>query len=296
MLSILIPVYNYSLEVLLNSLLKEVSTIHHNCEIMVLDDCSTDTNLAFKNEAFCLKNSIVYLKNDVNQGRTVTRQKIAKVAKYDYLLFLDSDTKPASENFVQNFIDQINNQDIICGGITYENDNQKKSIMLRWKYGHQRESKPFIERNKKPYLSVISACFLIKKELFLSISSSLLDNNYGMDVLFAYEMEKRNLIVEHINNPVLHLGLENNLDFIAKTEMAMDTIIRLQKANRIPKGYRPIQKKLLLLEKLKIDRLFIFCITKLKKVIFQNLNSKNPSLFLFDIYRLYCLCLRNNKL
>lgn len=295
MLSILIPVYNYSLEVLLNSLLKELKIADYKCEIIVLDDGSSEHNLAFKNEALCKKNFVTYLKNHVNGGRTAAREKLCKNAQYKYLLFLDSDTKPVKKDFINNFINNINNQDVICGGINYESNAPEKSTMLRWKYGHERESLSFTKRNQKPYLSIISACFLIKKELFTSISSNLYDNNYGMDVLFAYQMEKRNLKVEHINNPVFHLGLEQNLDFIAKTEKAMNTIIRLQNANRIPISYRPIQKKLVFLKKFKLDRLFIICTSKFKKLIIKNLNSTKPSLLLFDIYRLYCLCLQNNK-
>ena len=295
MLSILIPVYNYHLKVLLNSLLKELNTMTTNCEIIVLDDCSSNNKLALANEFLCTEYEVTYLKNKTNLGRTFTRKKMAEIANNDYLLFLDSDTRPVKENFIQNFINQIGNQDVICGGVNYLDNFPEKKVVLRWKYGHKRESISFEQRNKKPYLSVISACFLIRKQPFISISESILDNKYGMDVLFAYEMEKRNLIIKHINNPVFHLGLETNLEFIAKTELAMKTIINLQNTDRIPLNYRPIQEKLLLLERLKIRGSFIFFISKLKKIIITHLDSNKPSLFIFDIYKLYCLCLHNNK-
>lgn len=296
MLSILIPVYNYPLEMLLSSLLKELNSITLNWEIIVLDDCSTDKETALANQLFCDANKVSFFKNKKNIGRTATRNKMAEIAKNNYLLFLDSDTKPVKENFTQNFISQINNHDVICGGVAYLNNVPKKELTLRWKYGHVRESQSFDKRNKKPYLSIISACFLIKKEQFISISKSILDNKYGMDVVFAYEMEKRNLTILHIDNPVFHLGLETNLEFIAKTEMAMSAIIHLQNTNRIPYNYRPIQEKLLLLKKLKMVSFFIFCVSKMKKTIIKHLNSEKPNLYVFDIYRLYCLCLHNNKI
>lgn len=296
MLSILIPVYNYPLEVLLNSLLKELNTIDDNWEVIILDDCSTDRETALANEFLCNTIEVNYLQNKTNLGRTATRNKMAKIAKNEYLLFLDSDTKPVKDNFIQNFIKQLNNYDVVCGGIAYLNNTPKKNVLLRWKYGHERESKSLNKRNKKPYLSIISACFLIKKKQFISISKSILDNKYGMDVVFAYEMEKRNLIIRHIDNPVFHLGLETNTEFIVKTEMAMNAIISLQNDNRIPHNYRPIQEKLSLLKRLKIVSVFTFFVTKVKTQIIKHLNSEDPNLLVFDIYRLYCLCLHNNKL
>jgi len=66
--------------------------------------------------------------------------------------------------------------------------------------------------------------------------------------------------------------------------------------NQINKDLRPLQKSYLFLKKWKADGLFCVFIKLLNKPIKSNLLSNNPSMFLFDIYRLkYFIELKKNN-
>lgn len=295
MLSILIPTYNYNITFLVESLLKELNSYTFSYEILVLDDCSTNEKIVKANQRISNLPNCIYSQNPTNLGRTATRQALAEKANYDRLLFMDADVLPESTNFINNFNIEQQTADVVFGGITYESKKPEKDKILRWKYGKAREAKPVSERNKIPHLSIISQCFLIKKEVFKK-ANSYLENSYGVDVLFAQNLEKLNATVLHIDNPIIHLGLENNKSFIKKTINGLKSLIFFEKENMIPDNYRPIQKAYLSLKNKGALKLFIKVIAFFEKSIYKNLTSSSPSLFLFDLYKLYYFALLHNNL
>lgn len=287
MLSVLIPVYNFDIELLVTKLTLQLQDISYDYEIIILDDASTDNSIKIKNERLGVLKNSRYMTNNTNIGRTSSRQKLANLAQYQYLLFLDADVLPKYDDFIGKF--NINNQllaDIIFGGVEYSDQSFFKDKSLRWKYGKVREQKNEIQRQQSPYLSIISMGFLIKKNVFLKVNT-FHDNLYGLDVFFSYQLEKLGVTIVHIDNPIFHTGLEENTKFIAKSKEAMETLYNLVSLKKIPDNYRPIQKASKVLMRYKLSFLFIKAVELFEKMILKNLNSQNPSLFLFDLYRLY---------
>ena len=290
-ISILIPVYNYDVSILLESLKDQITTNLN--EVIIIDDCSSNSKITKNNIEYCQKNNFQYYVNNSNLGRTKTRQKLALKANAQKLLFIDVDTIVPNKDFLQKFINEAHNNDVVFGGISY-GSLTNHNYSLRWKYGVNRESRNLKKRNITPYLSVISGCFLIDKLKFLKISEALNFNLYGMDVLFSYQMKKLNLRIKHIDNPIIHIGLEENSEFIKKTEKGLDTLTWLSHKKLIPSNYRPIQIKLNQLKKLKICSSVGSLFKLFRPLIVKQLSSKNPSLRLFDIYRLGYLCYKSN--
>ena len=87
MVSIVITLYNKEsyIERAIKSALNQT---HDNCEIIVVDDCSTDNS-----KAICLKynNFIKLVSNETNQGLPKSRQIGIKFAKGDFITFIDAD-------------------------------------------------------------------------------------------------------------------------------------------------------------------------------------------------------------
>lgn len=286
MLSILIPTYNYNITKLVESLSLQLENKPFPFQILVLDDCSSNLKISEANKSIEQSTNCYYLQNTHNKGRTATRQALAEIAKYNWLLFMDADVLPKSNNFIQNFDIENQTADVVFGGISYDEKKPDKEKILRWKYGKAREAKPVSEREKIPYLSIISQCFLIKKSVFLK-ANDFHDNVYGVDVLFAQNLEKMQVSVLHFENPIVHLGLESSESFISKTKKGLKSLYLFEKENKIPKDYRPIQNAYLSLKRNYFLNLFIFTIKLFKPQIEKNLRGKTPSLFLFDLYRLY---------
>ena len=195
---------------------------------------------------------------------------------------------PVNKNFIGHFKLQKDPAiDLIFGGISYLNEKPKKNKILRWKYGKAHEEISLKKRQKNPYTSIISGCMLIRKNLFLNVNQALLENRYGLDIFFSSLLKKRKVRIMHINNPVYHLGLENNACFFNKSMSAIDTLVYLETQKRIDSNINQIQRSYAFLKKWKLTNTFLFLSQKNLKKLKKNAFSKSPYLFLFNMYRLH---------
>lgn len=286
MLSVLIPCYNYDARPLLKKLshLRSLQTI--DIEIILWDDCSTNKEIESNNKKTAKKLSVSYYKNEQNFGRATTRQNLARKAEYNKLLFMDVDVMPVNDDFFERFEIRDNQHQLIFGGIHYIQQKPAQNKMLRWKYGNKKEAKTLEERLKNPYLSIVSGCFLIEKNTFIK-SNTYLGNSYGVDVVFCRNLEHLSTKVKHINNPVFHSGLETSESFLKKSRKGLEALVQFEKQKLIPKNYKKIQKTYLKLKKSGLLNAYIFVIGIFKTIILKNLKGSQPSIFAFDLYRLY---------
>ncbi len=296
MVSILIPTYNYDITKLVSLLHKQATDTGIDFEIMICDDASSDQQIKLKNKKTETLPHCFYFENKSNLGRTKTRQNLATRANHNWLLFLDADVLPKNNDFISRYVKEIKkNTDVLFGGITYQENKPEKVKILRWKYGRRRENIAVSNRKRKPYQTINSGCFFIKKNIFIEINTRLLSNYYGMDILFQNCLKKRETVILHIDNPVIHLGLEDNDIFLTKSLNAVKTTITLEKNKLIKPNVSRLQKTYLQLNYLKLSGVFQFVITPFLPLIKKISCSKNPSIFLFDLYRLsYYVKLKKN--
>lgn len=87
--SIIIPAYNVekSVKHTIDSILKQEFS---SCEIIIVDDCSSDNTLLVLKE-YEQDKRIVVIKSLINRGVSKARNRGIEVAKGEYLLFLDAD-------------------------------------------------------------------------------------------------------------------------------------------------------------------------------------------------------------
>ncbi len=286
MISILIPTYNYQINTLVQEIHRQSKDLNIDFEIICLDDCST---IPQKDDSFKdLKNTELSY-NQLNIGRTETRQLLAKKASFDWILFLDADVQPLNKNFISSYVKAIQHSafDVCFGGFYYSDQLESNKFSLRWKYGRKKEMINAKERAKDPYKIIISANILLKKALFIDINSQLKGNFYGFDPIFGLHLKKRNATIHHIENPVLHLGLEDNETYLRKKEKAAEVVYhQLIKAKSFNvEGHDLIQaySTLKTFNLLKVSAsLFQF----FKPILKKNLLSPSPSIFLLNLYRL----------
>ena len=294
MLSVLIPTYNYDLHKLVKDIHTQCERAKIRFEVVVIDDGSVDFKV--ENESINKLAHAQYICLENNLGRTAVRAKLADMAKYDWLLFLDSDVLPAQSAFIQNYINTIENttKDVVFGGIVYEDKKPSNDLLLRWHYGREREAKSVAERKKSPFF-IISQNLLIKKVTFKA-ANTIKENYYGLDNFFSNQLKRINSKVEHIHNPVIHLGLETNGTFIEKASKAVETTVIFEEKGLMDDDLRPLQKSYLKLKKVGLTNPFRYVISKCKPKMLRNFNSSKPNLFWFDLYRLaYYIDLKKRK-
>ena len=110
------------------------------------------------------------------------------------------------------------------------------------------------------------------------------------DTLFSYNLKQAKIAIEHIENPVYHLGLEDSNTFLRKSIESQDAMNLFLDEDLIDIKYTDITKTIYRIKKIKLDRLFSMSHPFTKKMFRANLLSKKPSLFIFDLYKLSYLC------
>lgn len=286
MLSILIPTYNYDVHELVQVLNKQALDAKIEFEILVLDDGSqkflTENN-KINEFQFC-----TYEILKVNIGRSAIRNLLAKKAVFENLLFLDSDTIPINPNFISNYLLQITTvEKIVSGGILYPELKPKESQSLRWKYGNSREALSAKVRNESPYLRLLTLNFMIQKSVFEKVSfNEKIPNLRHEDTLFSYNLKQQNILMEHIENPVYHNGLDDFEVAIKKENESLIALKYLVENQFIPYNYISLSNLFYALKKMQLVFLLKVFFKTTKPLLLKNLASKNPSLFIFDMYRL----------
>lgn len=291
MISVLIPTYNYNTFQLVKEIHKQLVQSQIAFEIICVDDAS----LSEFNNNNRLINNLDFSKFEIldqNIGRSKIRNLLASYAKYNWLLFLDADVFPVSKNFIAKYINTISeDMDVICGGIKYCEGKPDNNKVLRWLYGKNREEKPLSERLLKPYHHFFSANFMIQKSILKKIKFNVNLIKYGHeDTLFAFDLRKNKFNVNHIDNSVFHLGIDTNDAFIKKTKESVENIFNLYQKSLINKKDIRLITKFSQLKTLRLSNFYAFIFMLFNKAISRNLQSKTPSLLLFDFYKLGYLC------
>jgi glycosyltransferase involved in cell wall biosynthesis len=299
MLSVLIPVFNFDVRELVYTASHQAVNLNIPFEIIVIDDASHD-DFKIINREVSNYDGVSYFEEKKNIGRSKIRNKLADLAKFDNLLFLDCDSKIKKDDFIKKYLKKIDSESVIYGGREYEfidpNDGKYK---LHWLHGIKREQVPAIVRAEVPNKSFMTNNFIISKKAFNRVRFNESIKGYGHeDTLFGYDLAAVDILVRHIDNPVIHLGLESNEEFLRKTKEGIKNLKRIMSINGNAKKLIKDITLLFYYKKIKdfgLDRFFKYIYTKNENRLRKNLLSKKPSLILFDLYKLGYLCSLNSE-
>ena len=292
MLSILIPVYNFDVTRLVHDLHEEALNLSEKTEIVLIDDGSEE-RVKVKNRLLEKLPLVSYEESDNNLGRSGIRNYLARKAKYDYLLFLDNDqvlpsymlSSSSETNFLKNYLEHLNALKILVGGRCYGGKPSEKAFILHWKVGKSREEISASVRTRKPHDSFLSCNFVVPKSLFKEIKFDESLTQYGHeDTLFGLELERREIEILHLENPVEHLGLEPAEVFLSKSEKAIENLVYLHRKTGFSKT-----KLIHLHRRIKVLGLgpLVGVILKIiRPLILRNLKSASPKLLFFDLFKL----------
>ena len=300
MLSVLIPVYNFGVTELVETLSSQAQSLDIPFEIIVIDDASSEVYRAM-NQHLKDIDGVVYIEEASNLGRSKIRNKLADIARFNNLLFLDCDSQIDHPDFIENYLNHINEDGVIYGGREYIHDvPQDTRFKLHWLHGVYREEIPVKVRSHEPNRSFMTNNFMISRNAFDKVRFNEKIRGYGHeDTLFGYDLAKCSIAIKHIDNPVIHLGLESSEEFLRKTREGIKNLKRIMKINGNEKR---LQRDITLLAYYKglrsvgMDGVFRYIYRRFEMRLRKNLMSENPNLIVFDLYKLGYLCSLNGEL
>lgn len=296
MISILISIFNEDPTLLVQDLSSQLERSGFPYEILIGNDCSESKYVPVLSKLEEMA-GVSCFHSPENIGRSRIRNTIAGMANHPFLLFIDGDARVNNESFIDVYLENADPGIVLCGGTAYFSEPPgNKEKLLRWKYGVSREAKTAKQRESKPHSSFSSFNFLIPAEIFLKVRFNEGIKRYGHeDTLFGIELERGGIPVLHLDNQLIHEGLDSSTVFLRKTREGILNLKEIQKTYEHP---QILVSHIRLLSYYSSIRkwggrhiLSLICRSTGKSIL-KNLKGPNPSLRLLDLYK---LCILNDN-
>jgi len=284
-LAICIPVYNRNISALIYQLEAQLLSYSGRYEILAYDDGSS---LQYKVENQKIKaHGLIYAEFNKNIGRASIRNILGLSAQSKYLLFLDNDNEIITSDFVKKYFDLIDQEEpaLICGGVQYPKNSYTEKDKLHWKYGNQIIST--ISSKINP--TFISFNFLIRQDIFLQFHFNSELKTYGHeDTLMGMQLQENGYKLRFVDNPVLHAELDSTPEYLKKNLSAVLNLALLYKnkahhtlieQSRLAQAYNRLKKW-------RLTGMFSLVYKLIEPSIIKNLNSNDPSLGFFKVFKL----------
>lgn len=301
MLSILIPTYNFDCLSLIRNLhaqcmsLQEVDSSF--CyEIIVVDDASTDLTIVehlrqgMRELQAC---ELHFIRMSENGGHAVVRNRLLHEAKGTWVLMIDSDAEIIRPDFIATYWRHRHAADLIIGGIVHP-EKIERGYELRSVYEASVAHKRNVTwRNRHPYAIFSVFNLMGLKAVIAPLGFDERCRDYGYeDFLLGMALQRTGATLLHIDNPLLHTGIDTSEVFLRKTETAMRTLSNLPPA---------LQNEISLarwasrLRRIGATHLFTFLFQPFANRIRTHLLGPHPSIILFQMYKLYRLLGERNE-
>ena len=288
-LSICIPVYRTDVRKLVLTLLEQIKRLTDvQVDIVLIDDASGEPFAslnAFNDELI----KSIYLEQNI--GRAKIRNLFLQYTNAQYLLFIDGDSTVLNEKFVFNYVQSLSARavPVLVGASCYQQERPERHHLLRWRYSTQRESLNYDQRLAKKQAGFKTNNFVIDRNVLSQIGFEEKLTGYGHeDTLYGVALQKAQIAVAHLDNPVWNLNLDDNTTFLTKTDEALKNLLWIQ--SNAPSS-EILEMNQLLATYLKLSKssrtkwllqVLTFFTVPMKKW----LSSGGAPLFIFDIYRL----------
>ncbi|MDX9747180.1 MAG: glycosyltransferase family 2 protein [Paludibacter sp.] len=292
MYSVLIPTFNYDITKLVRDLHRQATELMLDFEIIVLEDGS---------DKFVNENSTIgqipgcrYIRLNENIGRSKARNKLAGLARYDYLIIMDCDAEVRHDDYLQRYANFFKDEKVVViGGTEYDADVNDPRFSLRLKYGRKREANLLYHTRDESFNNFATFNFMLSRDVIQAVQFDESINGYGHeDTLFGHALHEAGISYFRIDNALVHKGLDDNLTFLKKTEESVDNLYKLFKTGSYPflekeshllAAFSAVRTK-------KLVPLFAFLAKLINPILKVQLCSSNPSLRLYDAYKLLVLC------
>ncbi|MCF0236619.1 MAG: glycosyltransferase family 2 protein [Bacteroidaceae bacterium] len=291
MLSILIPTHN-------TDCLRLVADLHQQgeelqaqfgesqfrFEILLIDDASTDKQALSRNELAEAFDHVRYIQHTANEGRVATRNHLLRLATYPYLLMVDADAEVCQSDFLLNYWTRRDEAQVLVGGLTTPTQMQP-GCELRHRYETAAASKRSLQqRLDHPYEQFTAFNLFAETSLVQQIGFDPRCAEYGHeDTLLGIELQNRGCRILHIDNPLVHTGINSNESFLANTEAALRNLARIGSPLT---DHSPLAQLYARLSQWQLAPLLCLAHTLLAPILKRQLRSSRPSLRLFKLYKL----------
>lgn len=245
-LSILIPAYNRDCSRLVGDLLEQLP---QDAEIIVGNDRSTSPEAVSAYRHIARQKQCRVYEPAENLGRSRILNRLIELSSGKWLMIIDADMQVTSPHFIDKYLDATAEHpaDIYYGGVR-NTDRCPAGCELRWTYETQASRLLTVDyRRQHPYESLTTQNIMISREAFVQSGFREDITGYGYeDVILLQDMKRLGKRVCHLENRLVHLDMDTNSRFLAKTREALRTLHSLPQdvwpETRLVQAYRKLRR------------------------------------------------------
>lgn len=183
-LTIVIPAYNEALGV--GAVVRRVRTAKPNCEVLVVDDGSSDGTGKIAQEA-----GARVVRHPYNKGNGAAVKTGIRAAKGEYVLLLDADGQHSPED-IDRLLEHLGPYDLVVGARTPESESDKHRDFANWVFNALAS---YLVEMKIPDLTSGFRCF--KRDKVMEFVH-LLPNGYSYPTTTTMSFIKTGYSVKHV--------------------------------------------------------------------------------------------------
>ncbi|MBR1712014.1 MAG: glycosyltransferase family 2 protein [Alloprevotella sp.] len=289
MISFLIPTYNYDCTELVSELSKQARALSvadsgFSFEIIVADDGSRQEEREALRAGLQNVSGCQLVELPTNVGRARGLNFLIGQASFPNIVIIDSDALVCTPDFVGCYWEHCGRADVVCGSLRNPSGGGQPGCELRMRYERAMEQRRTAAyRNAHPYSCFTTFNVMFRKSVLETVRFDERCTEYGYeDTLLGLMLEKNGFSVLHIDNPLVHNGIDTNKSFLGKTEAAMRTLSRLGEPIQSEAGASRLCKRLARLHLLGLLRTAFL---RLRTPLRRQLLGPRPNLLLFNIYK-----------
>ncbi|MBR5689506.1 MAG: glycosyltransferase family 2 protein [Prevotella sp.] len=286
-LSILMPTFNDDCCESVMELARQALEIKElQFEILIGDDGSDNAEIAARNSQCTAIHTCRYIRKNENIGRAAIRNLLAREARFDWLLFVDSGMGIIRNDFIKTYL-TTDDEPVYGGYVVSTDEHEKLQSNLRYLYEMAAaEQHKAGNRAKRPNHDFHTSNFLVSRSLFLKHPLDERFRQYGYeDVFWGKQLSEAGIAIHHIANPIAFDRFETNEKFLDKTEEGLRTLHQFRDELD---GYSRLLKSAKIVEKLHLKKLCAKFFAQKQQEWRKNLCG-SPSLRLFKYYKLFYL-------
>jgi glycosyltransferase involved in cell wall biosynthesis len=254
-LSIVTPFHKNDPSLLLSILSRQCAGL--SVELIIVDDGSGDSALTTAVQGFVDTFPVpaLLITFTTNKGRSTARNRLIEDAKAPYILFLDSDMAPDSDQFVSDWLALIERvrPSIAYGGFTTLQVPDLPNIALARALAERGDCHGARVRVAKGPLAVATSNLLVRADIMQDVRFDSGFVGWGWeDVDWALRAARAGYAISHVPIPATHMGLDEPavlLDKFAKAGPNFRLIVQrhpkmhFTQGTRVAKflGYFPFQ-------------------------------------------------------
>ena len=164
-LSVLIPVFNWDINQLVDSLEAQRAEWPGPVEIILFDDASRE-EFRTLNRPLATRPGVHYHELTQNVGRAAIRNQLALAAQHKWLLLLDNDSQLPDAQFLARYAAVRDKAPVLIGGTCYALlPPTNPDLHLRWLYGRAREARSAALRQQAPYAQLTVNNVLLRADI-----------------------------------------------------------------------------------------------------------------------------------